>query len=165
MNLIAFESRFQTICWSRDGIAHDRSGERFHDFLKPDCFRFGSRRDGGDRGVDHFGEIDRLHVQPHFAGDDPAHVEQVFDQLRLHARVALDHLQALRQILRARLAGAVAAEDLRPAEDRVQRRAQLVRERGEEFVLHPARALGLRARGAFAREQRFAFASRRSCVR
>ena len=46
-------------------------------------------------------------------------------------------------------AGAVhAAQHLRPAEDRIQRRAQLVAERREELVLHAARALGFAARGA-----------------
>ena len=34
---------------------------------------------------------------------------------------------------------------LRPAQDRVQRRAELVGERGEELVLHPVGGLGLRA--------------------
>src|SRR3712207_8453507 len=40
-------------------------------------------------------------------------------------------------------AGAV-PQDLGPAEDRVQRRAKLVAERGEELVLHPAGAFGFR---------------------
>ncbi len=47
-------------------------------------------------------------------------------------------------------------QELRPAENGVERRAQLVRERGEEFVLQPARAFALGARGAFAVEQAFA---------
>jgi hypothetical protein len=40
-----------------------------------------------------------------------------------------------------------------PAEHRVERRAQLVRERGQEFVLQGAEPFGLVARGALAREQ------------
>ena len=51
--------------------------------------------------------------------------------------------QALLQSRRGRCAPR--PQELRPAEDRVQRRAQLVRERGEELVLHPVRPLGLRA--------------------
>ena len=48
-------------------------------------------------------------------------------------------------------------QELRPAEDRVERRAQLVRERGEELVLHAAHSLGLGAGGAFGREELLSF--------
>ena len=60
----------------------------------------GARRPGATvstRGVDDAGEVQRLHVQPHLAGDDPAHVEQVLDDLRLRAGVALDRVHALRR--------------------------------------------------------------------
>ena len=53
-----------------------------------------------------------------------------------------------------------APQDLRPAEDRVERRAQLVRQRREELVLHLAHALGLGARGALALEQLLALLGR-----
>ena len=53
-----------------------------------------------------------------------------------------------------------AAQHLRPAEDRVERRAQLVRERGEKLVLHRARPLGLGAGGALAVEQLLALLGR-----
>jgi hypothetical protein len=46
--------------------------------------------------------------------------------------------------------------DLGPADDRVQRAAQLVRERREEVVLGPIRALCLGARYALAGERRLA---------
>ena len=92
----------------------------------------------------------RLDVEAHLAGGDAAHVEQVFDELRLHARVALDRLEPLLQI---RSSLRAAPQDLRPAEDRVERRPQLVRQRGEELVLHLAHALGCGARGALALEQ------------
>ena len=49
-----------------------------------------------------------------------------------------------------------AQQDLRPAEDGVERRAQLVRERGEELVLHPVDPLRLGARHALALEQALA---------
>ena len=39
--------------------------------------------------------LHRLDVQPHLARGDPAHVEQVLDELRLHAGVSLDDLQPL----------------------------------------------------------------------
>ena len=41
------------------------------------------------------GQVGLLHVEAHLAGHDAAHVEQVFDELGLRARVALDGLQAL----------------------------------------------------------------------
>ena len=44
-------------------------------------------------------------------------------------------------------------EHARPAVDRVERRAQLVREHGEELVLAAVERLGLVARGLLAREQ------------
>src|SRR6185503_3009608 len=47
----------------------------------------------------------------------------------------------------------VRAQDVGPAQDRVERRAQLVRDGGEELVLEPVRALGLRARGVLAGER------------
>ena len=53
-------------------------------------------------------------------------------ELRLRLGVALDHLQAVARLARSSFS---IAEQLRPAEDRVERRAQLVAERGEELVL------------------------------
>ena len=55
-------------------------------------------------------------------------------------RVALDGREALLQVLGVDLAG---AEDLGPAEDGVERGAQLVGEGGEELVLHAVGRLGL----------------------
>ena len=48
---------------------------------------------------------------------------------------------------------AALAEHVRPAHDRVQRRAQLVRERGEEFVLQPVGALGFETGRLLAAQQ------------
>src|SRR5436305_868456 len=53
-------------------------------------------------------------------------------------------------------AGGLGAEDLGPAQDRVEGGAQLVAERGEELVLHPPGAFGVGAGGAFGVEQAFA---------
>ena len=69
------------------------------------------------------------------AGDDARDVEEIFDERGLGARVALDAL------VRPRGRGGVGGrdpQDLNPAEDGVERRAQLVRERGQELVLEPA---------------------------
>ena len=49
-------------------------------------------------------------------------------------------------------------QDLRPAENRVERRAELVAERRQELVLHPARPLALDAGGLLASQQLLALA-------
>jgi hypothetical protein len=105
------------------------------------------RAGGGPNGVQgrlhHRPEIDDPDVQAQLAVDDPGDVEQVLDELALHARVALDGLQGTAggDAVEAR-----GAQGHRPAEHRVQRRAQLVRQGRQELVLHPVGGLGLRAR-------------------
>ena len=83
---------------------------------------------------DDLAEIDGLDVEPHLAGDRARHVEQIVDQLRLRLRVALDGLDRAALLILADLSG---DEHARPAVDRGQRRAQLVRHGHEELVLHP----------------------------
>ena len=90
--------------------------------------------------------------QPDLPGRDVADVEQVGDDLRLRARVPLDDLEAAREHVGARRA----PQHLRPPEDGVERRAQLVGERGDELVALAHRVLDLRARRALRREQRVA---------
>jgi len=92
-----------------------------------------------DRGLDHAHELHGHDVEPHLAGDDPRDVEEVLDELRLHGRVALDGLERLRP---ARFGDGVAAEEASPPEHRVERRAQLVGDGGEELVHRAIRALG-----------------------
>ena len=95
-------------------------------------------------------EVQLLDLQQDFAGDDFAHVEQVLDNQRLGAGVALDRADALLDVLLIPAVG----EDARPAEDRIQRRAAAaLAERGQKLVFQMAGALGflagapLRARG------------------
>ena len=135
------------------GIAGDRSGRRVEDAIQPDVLGDGRRRHRLDRRVDERERMQRLQVEPELARVDAAHVEQVVDELRLDPRVALDGLEAGQHLLGA--AGGD-AQHLGPAEDGVERRAQLVRQRGQEVVLGVAHALGLGAGGAFAVEQRLA---------
>ena len=104
----------------------------------------------------------RLQVQPQLARLDPAHVEQVLDQLHLGIGVARDRRQRLR--LAARVDQA-ALQHVRPAEDRAQRGAQLVRDRRQELVLRVARALGLGARRLGAAQQLVALALARGASR
>ena len=93
-----------------------------------------------DRRFDQAVERQRLQVDAQLAGDDAGHVEHVFDQLRLRPGVPVDHFEAA---LRPRRVDLPVPQHRGPAEDGVERRAQLVRQGGEELVLQPARRLGL----------------------
>ncbi len=104
---------------------------------------------------------DLLHVEPNLAGHDAAEVEQVVDQPHLRARIAVDHLEAALELFRRRGVG-LALQDLRPAEDRAERRAQLVRQRREELVLDASGALRLHARVALGLEDLLALLVRQS---
>lgn len=135
-------------------VAHDFGavgGEAGDD---ANAFGVGGGADRIDRGGDDHSEVDALDEKANLAGGDPAHVEQVLDELGLDAGVALDDFEAFGE-----LGGRVGAflQDLGPAEDRVEGSAELVGEGGEEIVLQAAGAFGLGAGGAFAFEEAFAF--------
>src|SRR5438128_5050671 len=71
-----------------------------------DLYRFGFSR-GADRVYRHLDdrrERERARFDAQLAADDARHVEDVFDQLGLRLRIALDGLQAARQRRRVRLA-------------------------------------------------------------
>ena len=93
-----------------------------------------------DRLVDEPVAVGDLPVQGHLAPDDPHHVQQVVDEPGLEVDVLADHLQR-----RADLLGVAGPVQHRRGgqQDRVQRRAQLVREDGEELGLRPVGRLGL----------------------
>ena len=80
--------------------------------------------------------------------DDPAHVEEVLDELRLRARAPLD--ASASAALDPRCSGPLsrcASESAQPS-DGVERRAQLVRHVGHELVLGAVGQLGLPAKAA-----------------
>ena len=152
VNLTALVSRFQTTCCSRSGSPDTGPGVRIDACLRSRMpLASAAGRTDSTAASTIGGELDPLHVEPDLAGDDPVHVEQVLDQLRLRARVALDRLEARGAVSAS--SASRAQQDLGPAEDRVERRAQLVRERREELVLHQADALDLGARRALGLEQ------------
>ena len=68
-------------------------------------------------------DIPAADFEPQPSGHDAIHVEQVFDDLRLRPRVARDDVEPLAG---PRGIGCAALKDVRPAENRIQRRAQLV---------------------------------------
>ena len=118
--------------------------------VEHDALALGGGTDGVQRGLDDGGRLHRAHVQAQLAGDDARDVQQVLDELALRACVALDGLQRAR---RGGLVEPAAAQRDRPAEHGIERRAQLVGERGEELVLDPVGGLGLGARPLLARQE------------
>ena len=69
------------------------------------------------------------------------------------------------RLLRALAVQPAALQQLGPADHRRRRRAQLVRQRGEEIVLRPVRAVGGRARRLLAQQQRAALLFGRATLR
>ena len=94
------------------------------------------------------GRSHRLHVQPDLARDDARDVEHVLDDLGQPVGVALEGLEAARRLVAGEHA---AAQQPRVADDRVQRRAQLVRQHREELVLHAVGVAALRRAAARSR--------------
>ena len=115
-----------------------------------DVLAVGGRADAVDGALDDAAQVHRPHVETEPAGHDARDVEQVFDELSLGARVALDGLE--RAALHHLVHGA-APEPPDPAEHGGERRAELMRDGGEELVLHPVRRFRRRARGLLRREE------------
>ena len=90
---------------------------------KHHVLRVGRRPHRLERGVNRRGDQDIRHAQTHTTGGNARHIEQLFDHLRLHAGIALDHPHGMADprpvLVRAR-------QNRRPAEDGVERRSQLV---------------------------------------
>jgi hypothetical protein len=64
------------------------------------------RLDDVDRGLHDLVELHGTQVQANLALDDTAHVQEVFDELHLSLAVALDRIQALRDLFGLDVAGA-----------------------------------------------------------
>lgn len=100
------------------------------------------------------GDVEVFGLQADLAGQDRTHIQQVVDDLRLRARTALDHHQSLAQL--GRLEG-IGLHQARPSQDRIERRAQFVAERGQEFILDPAGVFGLIACSGFSLQRGLEF--------
>ncbi len=133
-------------------IAVDRRHPVGHVLADGDVLGPGRRQRGADDAVHQVRHRHDLRLDLELAGDDARDVEDVLDQLRLRLGVAADDVDGLPGAVGRQRAG---EQHLHPAEDGVERRAQLVRQRREEIVLQPARlfgrgqagVLGLLARG------------------
>ena len=131
------------------GIRHDGPGLVEHD-AEVDRLRGRGRPQRGDGGGDDRRRVHLLQRDPKPAGDDTREDEEVLDELGERVGVALDRFE------RARLAVGVepaAAQPPDPAHQRIERRAQLVRERAEKLVLRAAGRLRVGARSLLAAQQ------------
>jgi hypothetical protein len=106
------------------------------------------RADDIERLLDERDEVDVRLVEfehaPGYSGEVQRFVHEPHQQPRIPfecARGPLDHFPLFRRALQTH----------RPAEDRLQRRPQLVRERRDEVVLDPIRLLGRRCRRSCSR--------------
>ena len=88
-------------------------------------------------------DLHGLEVEQHLPRFHLRQVEDVVDQREQMLAAAQDVAGEV-ALLVAHRADEPVAQDLREADDRVERRAQLVRHVGEELRLHPARVLELR---------------------
>ena len=121
-------------------IAVDTRGAVLDDGLDAQALHLRGRLESSSTAADdHAAEVDELDVEAELAGDDPRQVEQVLDEPGLRRGVADDGVDGVR---RPRWIDDAGLEHLAPAHDRVDRRAQLVRERRQELVLRPVRGPG-----------------------
>ena len=123
VNFTAFDTRFQTTCCRRPGSPDTGPTRGSTIGLKPHALGVGGGLNGGDRVVDDERQLHRLHVQANLARHDPRDVEHVLDDLRQPRGVPFERLEAARRLVARQDA---AAQQPRVADDRVQRRAQLV---------------------------------------
>ena len=154
--------QFQQVAGDRETQGHstrrgrERDGVREqipHHLLKPDTIaahdtRLGWRVDGQldalrlrgwadviDTALDDIPEIDRLEGEAHLSRNDTRDVDEVIDDPRLNLRVPRDPREG---VCRGLFVDRGRRENLDPAEDRVQRRPELVRHGGQELVLQAA---------------------------
>src|SRR6266511_3165101 len=111
--------------------------------LERDPFGVRSRVDRLDRLLNYRDQVHRPEFEPELAAEDAGRVEKVINQLRLRLSAALDDVRRLLDLLGVQ---AAVAQQNGVSEHRVQRRAQLMRNDGEEFILHPVGLFGLAPR-------------------
>jgi hypothetical protein len=123
-------------------IAQCFGGLRFAIEDQRDALCRSRRTDGIDRGLEHWDQIDQRRLDPQLARGDARRVEQVFDDLNLRLRVALNDRDGAVDRIDVYSAN---PKQVRVAEDCAQGRPQLVGNQREEFVLRTARRFGDRS--------------------
>src|SRR5664279_4181716 len=131
VNLTAFESRLMTICLTflTSATQSPTPSSTSSESASP-CRLVRERR----AVVEQHRQVDAGEVELHAAGLDLRQVEDVVDQREQVVARGVDVEQVL-ELLVVDLAEHLLAQHLREADDRVERRAQLVRHVGEELRL------------------------------
>ncbi len=141
VNLIALERMFRNTCCSRPTSPTTAISSAGGGVISSLMFFACARRPlTFQRGLERCAQIDRHERQIQLVADDARHIEQVFDQLRLRARASIDGLHRALALTVVEPAG---LEQMGPADDRVHRRAQLVRQVREELVFQASRLFGM----------------------
>jgi hypothetical protein len=96
-------------------IAAQQAGVGIEFLDQVNFLRVGSGLNGFDRRLDKGHGREPLRIEPEFARNDRAHVEQVFDELRLHMGIAHDGFQSLGRL---RFVGPPARQHMGPSQDR-----------------------------------------------
>ena len=104
----------------------------------------GERLDHGNDVADERGHVEALEVEVHLAGLDLGEVEHGVDQLQQVLARRVDLAEVVGELSGAEV-GRLLLEHLAVADDRVERRAQLVRHVGDELGLVPVGRLELAA--------------------
>ena len=108
--------------------------------------RVGYRAEHVDlRRLDDPRDVDGGELQSQVSADDARDVEDVLDELRLRSRVPVNRLDRVLGLRRIEL---LHPEKRRPAQDRVERGAELVAHRREKLVLQALCGLSLETRSA-----------------
>ena len=140
------------------GVSGHRSNRRVQLPIDGDAFRIRCRFDGLDGCVDDRCQVNALNVEAELARHDPADVEQVRNELRLKSSIAGDDLQTAG---RQPDVVALLQHQVRPTENRIQRRAQFVRDHRHEVILQTIGPLRFSPSGALGEKQPLSFAHRR----
>src|SRR5262245_11542341 len=114
-----------------------------------DALGLGRRAHRVERGFERRDEINRTRLDPQLTRDDARRIEQIFDDLELRLRAALDDGGNVIDGFPVCRAG---AQHPRVAENSVQGRAQFMRDHRQEFVLRAVGGFGGRARDLLPRQ-------------
>src|SRR5437868_1184415 len=143
-DLSAFRSEFDGVRQQiPDNLLHSQRltlnhhGMLWHSNSQADFRRFGSLPHRFQSGFDNHSQVDGFERKVKFAGYDSRDIEKIVYEPGLQSRSALDCIEPLIQKRRLNRAS---TQEPRPSQDGRQRRAKLVRQRGEENIFRPARS-------------------------
>ena len=124
-------------------VREERTRVRIEECLQLDLLRIGDALHGFHGGLHYRDRVDLASFDAELARDDARDIEKIFDELREQLRVPFDHLEPAGDPDRV---AEPDAQEAGPSEHGGQRRAQLVRDDGEESVLGLVRVTELAPR-------------------